>query len=102
MDRIKLNKSMLRLPHGSKWRGGNRCTSVNLSRETRDAIDELVPVKYRSAWVERWCRLGLAIQSGERIDEWAKWFMESTGHFVSSQAAFGYLADRISEEFGFK
>jgi len=97
MDRIKLDKNMLRLPHGSKWRGGNRCTSINLSRETRDAIDELVPVKYRSAWVERWCRLGLAIQSGERIDEWAAWFADASNKSIAGWTAFGFLADRVWE-----
>ena len=98
MDKIKLDKDALRLPHGSKWKGGNRCTSVNLTQETKDAIDELVPSKYRSAWIERWCRLGLAIQSRdqEKIDEWARWFTGSTDSFVSSEVAFSYLAKRIA------
>jgi len=75
MDRIELDTNALRLPHGSKWKGGNRCTSVNLSQETKDAIDELAPSKYRSAWIERWCKLGIAIQNEdkEKIREWGEW-----------------------------
>ncbi|MCK5642573.1 MAG: hypothetical protein KAJ19_17325 [Gammaproteobacteria bacterium] len=94
---IKLDKDALRLPRGSKWRGGNRCTSVNLTQETKDAIDELVPSKYRSAWIERWCRLGLAIQSWEGIDEWAEWFVEAGGG-MRGWTAFGRLSDRIGKD----
>ena len=94
-----MDKSKLRLRHGSKWRGGNRCTSVNLSQETKDAIDELVPSKYRSAWIERWCRLGVAIQTGEGIDEWAEWFVDADGA-TKGWVAFGRLTDRIRERFG--
>ncbi len=94
-----MDKSKLRLKHGSKWRGGNRCTSVNLSQETKDAIDELVPAKYRSAWIERWCRLGIAIQSGEGIDEWAEWFVDAGGA-VRGWTRFGNLMNKIYEELG--
>ena len=100
MDRIELDKNALRLPHGSKRHGGNRCTSVNLAQETKDAIDELVPSKYRSAWIERWCRLGLAIQSWDRdeIRKWGEWVIGATDRTAALWLSFGYLTDRISED----
>jgi len=97
MDRIKLDKNALRLPHGSKWKGGNRCTSVNLAQETKDAIDELVPSKYRSAWIERWCQLGIAIQSRDRdkLAEWARWMAGATDGPLLLWEIFSDLADDV-------
>lgn len=98
MDEIKLGK--LRLPYGSKWRGGNRCTSVNLSQETRDAIDELVPNKYRSAWIERWCKLGIAVQTGDRekIDAWVEWLESAADNAMAYWIAFSNIADKMRED----
>lgn len=68
---IRLNN--LKLPKGSKE--GNRCLSIGLTPETVERIDRIAGPNLRSAWIERACRLMLAVQEGddEKMQEWAEW-----------------------------
>lgn len=55
-------------------------TSVNLSRELRDRVDEVLDgqERARSAWVERAAELLLGLQLGE-MEEWAEWVVGAVG-----------------------
>lgn len=73
---------------------GSTSTSVNLSTELRNRVDEVLEgqERARSAWVERAAELLLALQTGE-MAEWVEWVATAVG----SQEAGQLLANRLSE-----
>ena len=88
--RCGLNYKKLRLPHGSK--AGVRTFSIGLAPDTVDRISELVPERYRSAYIERAVRLLLALQTYKKgeIEEWVDWSGEAFGRgFVRAVLYFG-------------